>query len=95
MNRKEAEFPDFEINARVRQVLARRWVVQHELEIGTTDGVVVLKGRLAREPGGPAAADCPEARETFLRRLRSELKGIPGVVDVVMELHDAERTDAA
>lgn len=83
---------DFAINAKVRQVLARRWVIPEKLEVGTTDGVVLLKGHLEREPAGPGTEDV-DARGLFLRRLRTELKAIPGVVDVVMDAPEAERTD--
>jgi hypothetical protein len=85
---------DFAINARVRQVLTRRWVRRDQLEIGTTEGVVVLKGQIEREPGTPETED-DAARERFLHRLRSELKAIPGVVDVVMDTDSTERTQAS
>ncbi len=84
---------DFAINAKVRQVLARRWVQSEGLEVGTTDGVVLLKGRVEREPGGGSAAGDGVARDRFLWRLRSELRAIPGVVEVVMDMADTERTD--
>lgn len=89
----ESQPADFAINARVRQVLARRWVIPHGLDVGTTDGVVLMKGRVEREPGGPVGTGAEDARERFLRRLRSEIKAIPGVVEVIMEIPEVERTD--
>ena len=83
---------DFAINARVRQVLSRRWVNLQGLEVGTTAGVVVLKGKLERELDGARGTMDREAYERFLWRLRSELKAIPGVSDVAMEVCDIERT---
>ncbi len=85
---------DFAINAKVRQVLARRWVQMKGLEVGTTDGVVLIKGRLEREPGGLTLQGDALAQERFLWRLRSELRAIPGVADVVMDVAAMERTDA-
>ena len=84
---------DFAINAKVRHLLARRWVRNDGLEIGTTNGVVFLRGLLCREPGGPLEEETPLARERFLWRLRTELLAIPGVVEVVMDVTDSERTD--
>jgi hypothetical protein len=89
----ESPAADFAINARVRQVLTRRWVRRDQLEIGTTDGVVVLKGQIEREPAAVETED-PGAQERFLWRLRAELKAIPGVVDVVMDTDSTERTQA-
>ncbi len=86
---------DYAINARVRQVLRRRWVRGDGLEIGTTDGVVLLRGPLELEPVSCREDEDSLDRERFLWRLRSELKAIPGVVDVVMEDGDEERTDAS
>ena len=62
------------------------------LEVGTTDGVVVLKGKLERELDGGRDEMDPEAYERFLWRLRSELKAIPGVTEIAMEVCDIERT---
>jgi hypothetical protein len=91
--RDEVQPADFAINAKVRHVLARRWVRKDGLEVGTTDGVVFLRGNLDREPGGPPEEENPMARERFLWRLRNELLAIPGVMEVVMDVTDSERTD--
>lgn len=81
---------DFAINAQVRQLLARRWVQTERLEVGTTDGVVVIKGNLDREPGSLTMSADPDARDRFVRKLRCELKSIPGVTEVVLEVHPME-----
>ncbi len=81
---------DFTIHARVRQVLTRRWVRTDGLEVGTTDGVVVIKGSLDREPGGFTVGSDPAVRERFIKSLTRELKGIPGVTEVVLELRPSE-----
>jgi hypothetical protein len=85
---------DFAINAKVRQLLARRWVRTEGLEVGTTDGVVVIKGPLEREPGSLTMASDPDARDRFVWRLKSELRAIPGVTEVVLEVHSTERGTA-
>jgi hypothetical protein len=85
---------DFGINGRVRHVLAKRWVRSETLEIGVTEGVVLLKGYLDLEPGGGADLTNGGARARFLRRLRGDLLGIPGVTDVVMDLHSSEESAA-
>jgi hypothetical protein len=80
---------DYTINARVMQILTRRWVTLSTVEVGTTDGVVLIKGALEREPGGWEEAD-DLSRQRFLHSLRTAVRGIPGVVDVVMELNAPE-----
>jgi hypothetical protein len=81
---------DFAINAQVRRALARRWIRSECLDIGTTDGVVLVKGRLELEPGGSQPVD----RERLIRRLRTDLTAIPGVMDIVMEFHRGEQEAA-
>jgi hypothetical protein len=85
---------DFGINGHVRRVLAKRWVRSETLEIGVTEGVVLLKGFLDLEPGGGIDLADGDARARFMRRLRSDLLGISGVTDVVMDLHSSEETAA-
>jgi len=77
---------DYAIQARVRQLLARHWVRAEGLVVGTTEGVVVLKGPLAVEPGGGTRLDDPLQRARFLQRLRTEVAAIPGVREVVLEM---------
>jgi hypothetical protein len=77
---------DYVINARVRRVLARHWIEPSNLEVGTTDGVVVLKGRLALELEDGACLTDPLRCARVLRRLKADVAAIPGVHEVVMEL---------
>jgi hypothetical protein len=81
---------DFAINANVRRALARRWVRAERLEVGVTEGVVLLRGPLEVEAGGGADLAEPDARGRFLRRLRSDLLGLKGVTDVVMDVQRME-----
>ncbi len=90
---RPSESADYSINARVMQVLARRWVDLSGIEVGTTGGVVLIKGDLEREPGGWDAND-DLSRERFVHGLRTAIREIPGVVDVVMELDEHENTEA-
>jgi hypothetical protein len=77
---------DFAINARVRRTLGRRWIRPQRLDVGTTDGVVFVKGPLEVEPGFREPFD----RERLIRQLRSDLQAIPGVVDVVLEFRTTQ-----
>ena len=85
---------DYAIHARVRQLLARHWVCPDRLLVGTTEGVVVLKGDLAVEAGGGVRLDDPLQRARFLQRLRSEVAAIPGVEGVVLDLNRCRETEA-
>ncbi len=84
---------DFTINARVMQILARRWIDMTGVEVGTTDGVVLIQGRLEREPKGWGEDD-ELARERFILSLRAQIRNIPGVADVVMRLHEGDDREA-
>ena len=77
---------DVVINARARRVLARHWVAPEGLEVGTTDGVVVVKGRLVLEPEGGAGLGDLLRRARLLQGLRSELAGIAGVRQVLIDV---------
>jgi len=80
---------DIAIQARVRQALARRWVRIDQLEIGVTEGVVLLRGCLDVEPGGAPEGDAPPACARLARRIERELRSLPGVLDVVMDIQHA------
>jgi len=92
-NDENCQPADFAINAKVRQLLNRRWVNLAGLEVGTSDGAVFLRGQLEREPGGSVESETPMARDRFLHRLRNEIKAISGVLEVVMDIDETERTD--
>jgi hypothetical protein len=81
---------DYAINARVRQLLQRHWVRPERLAVTTAEGVIVLTGALALEPGGGADLAEPVRLTRFLYRLRADLAAIPGVQDVVLNLEVPE-----
>ncbi|MFH1143088.1 MAG: hypothetical protein V1774_00920 [Candidatus Eisenbacteria bacterium] len=81
---------DYAINARVRQVLARHWIHPESLQVGTAEGIVVLKGPLVVEPGGGVNLDDTVHRARLVQRLRSEVEGIPGVRQVVFQLDSGQ-----
>jgi hypothetical protein len=79
---------DSRIQARVRILLARRWVDLRSVTIGTTNGVVYIGGELktADGPGHDAPGAAAVARETWCRRIQREIEAIPEVRDVVFRL---------
>lgn len=81
---------DTQIQARVRLLLARKWVDLKSLTIGTTNGTVYLGGGL-RLTGG-AKGDARGGR-TWLTRLRQEICAIPDVNDVVFQFHQIEEEE--
>ncbi|MBP7669501.1 MAG: hypothetical protein KA123_02875 [Candidatus Eisenbacteria bacterium] len=85
---------DYAINARVRRVLARHWIDPGSFEVGTTDGVVVMKGRPSFAMEGEEFRD-PLRCARMLQRLKSEVAAIPGVNDVVVDLHGGEGAEDA
>lgn len=83
---------DFAIHARVRRLLTRRWIRTDCLEIGTTQGVVLLKGRLEAIPGAPRQGDGSWQRE--VQELAVAIRALPEVVDVAMQLREPERMNS-
>lgn len=79
---------DTQIQARVRLLLARKWVDLKSLTIGTTNGTVYLGGGL-KLTGGGAKGEARGGR-TWLTRLRQEICAIPEVNDVVFQFHQIE-----
>ncbi len=81
---------DSRIQARVRILLARRWIDLSSITVGTTNGVVYIGGSL-RTTGRPEAASETRADgpgDRWLSRIRREISSIPEVRDVVFQLHD-------
>jgi hypothetical protein len=85
------QFNDSQIQARVRLLLARKWVDMRHLTIGTTNGVVYLGGGLKLTGAGPRDGNQrPIGGRTWLQRLRQEISSIPEVNDVVFQFHELE-----
>ena len=82
---------DSKIQAKVRILLARRWVDLRSVTIGTTNGVVYIGGDV-RISGGSGAWDQTSAGADgaggtrWLSRIRREISEIPEVRDVVFQL---------
>jgi hypothetical protein len=81
---------DSKIQAKVRILMARRWVDLRSVTIGTTNGVVYVGGalRAAEGPGGGATALDPVRRDAWRDRIRREIAAIPDVRDVVFQLEE-------
>jgi hypothetical protein len=82
---------DSKIQAKVRILLARRWVDLRSVTIGTTNGVVYIGGEL-RTPGGSGldVAEAAEAaRSAWCRRIQREIESIPDVRDVVFRFGES------
>jgi len=88
---------DSKIQARVRILLARRWVDLGSVTIGTTNGVVYLGGEL-RTTGGPGwegSGTGTGGGDAWRHRIRREIAEIPEVRDVVFQLRGPEQTGGA
>ena len=71
---------DFRINASVMTVLTRRWVDTARLDVGTTNGVVYIRGAVPPQaPNAPATT----AGSALLGDIEREIRSLPGVRDVV------------
>ena len=81
---------DSQIQARVRLLLARKWVDLRALTVGTTNGVVYLGGVLRLTGITTADPNGPRGGRSWLQRLRSEIAAIPEVKDVVFQFHELE-----
>jgi hypothetical protein len=81
---------DATIQARVRILLAKRWVDLRSVTIGTTNGVVYIGGslRCAGAPPGEPARTLFLQPEEWLDRIRREISALPEVRDVVLKVED-------
>lgn len=78
---------DFRINAAVHNTLVRLWIDANRLKFGTANGVVYLRGSLARMTFAGRGKNDAEKDMTFVvRRLDSELKAIRGVKEIAYDL---------
>lgn len=85
---------DFRINASVHTALVRFWIDTVNLEFGTTNGVVYLRGDLQRLSFRSRRENGKDEETTFLaRRLDAELKQINGVRDIVYDLRNVARVN--
>lgn len=73
---------DFRINAAVKSLIQRRWMSAEEIDFGTTNGVVYLRGSVP-----PDGAPSP-----LLAHIASEVRALPGVRDVVIGVTGWRRT---
>ena len=81
---------DSRIQARVRVLLARKWVDLKALTVGTTNGVVYLGGVLRLTGATRHGTECVMGGRSWLTRLRQDIASIPEVSDVVFQFHELE-----
>lgn len=83
---------DFRINATVRTLLIRLWIDTSQLDHGTMNGVVYLRGRLRkemiREDNRNPAEECARLLAT---RLERQIRTVRGVRDVVCTLDNVSK----
>jgi len=86
------QFDDFRINASVRTLLIRQWIDTTQLDHGTMNGIVYLRGSLRREMTRQREGRVEESPEESLRllvtRLERQIRGVRGVRDVVCNLEN-------
>lgn len=81
---------DIEINRQVRQILVRHWIDLGRLSIKTVDARVVMRGSL-QTIGGVTPPFTGESVAVVL----SEIRSVPGVIDVSPELDNWAPQDGA
>ena len=85
---------DFRINASVHTALVRFWIDTVNLEFGTSNGVVYLRGDLRRLSFRSRKENGTDDETPFLaRRLDLELKQINGVRDIVYDLRNVAKVN--
>ena len=88
------ESRDFQITARIRQILIRRAVDPSGLEIGSVDGVAHVRGPIRRLPGVPPLGSWAGRPSHFLKRLEDDLRRIDGVSSLVLDVAGYEKVGA-
>jgi hypothetical protein len=83
-----SEISDHAIQNRVRAILFRRWIDLREVTFDSVNGVVTLRGSLARNPLFPAAPNRNGERDpgSLRRELERDLLAIDGVRDLVLDV---------
>lgn len=76
---------DFQINSRVRGVLAKHWIDVNLVTVMTIRGVVFLQGRMRKITAGSPQ---DEIGEEMLASMELEMKHIKGVKQIVYRLED-------
>ena len=84
------DISDFQINSRVRSVLARNWVDLHKIAFGSFRGTVRFSGEICYLGGRSSDKADPHKVELLER----ELMGIEGVRRIYFDLSNWHRTDA-
>jgi hypothetical protein len=83
---------DFRINATVRTLLVRLWIDLTQLDHGTMNGVVYLRGRLRKEMIREDSRNpSEESARLLMMRLERQIKGVRGVRDVVATLENVSK----
>ena len=88
------QFEDFRINASVRTLLIRQWIDTTQLDYGTMNGIVYLRGSVRREvlQSGGKDKDSPEESIRLLMvRLERQIRAVRGVRDVVCNLQNVSK----
>lgn len=76
---------DFQINSRIRGVLAKHWIDTNLITVMTIRGVVFLQGRLRKITVGSRQ---DEIGEEMLATMEWEMRHIKGVKQIVYRLDD-------
>jgi len=89
------QFEDFRINASVRTLLIRQWIDTSQLDHGTMNGIVYLRGSLRREMTRQREGKLDESPEESMRllvvKLERQIRGVRGVRDVVCNLENLSK----
>jgi len=86
------QFEDFRINASVRTLLIRQWIDTVQLDHGTMNGIVYLRGSLRREmtrsKDGKVEESPDESMRLLVTKLERQIRCVRGVRDVVCNLEN-------
>jgi hypothetical protein len=82
---------DFRINATIRSILVRFWFNTSLLSHGSINGVVYIRGKLAKEVLKAGDSDLDKELPFLVRRLDKEIRNIRGVRDIVYNLENLKR----